>query len=184
MAGGVLPSADELEHRFTPAEIMTNKNRLLPEKMHLVTGEPVAFCPVEVPGRVALAGMTPQPVLPFLDYDPAAVEAAAKFAPGARPVIRRGSKHVFVDLSVPVDITTSWETCRLSGPTHAFDVMESPRNDPILPAPAQIMTQVGEGYHIFSAKTGEVIGGNDFLPTPIAPTDSVNKKEGSRNQQL
>lgn len=160
---GVLPPISQLETTFVPAEVMTPANRILPEKIHYSNGQPIAVCQTEVPGRITLAEVTPQPVLPELDADPAAISAASEFSPGARPVARRGSNHVFVDLSVPMAVSTQWKTISTPG-------AHPPTGEqPILPAPSDTMEHTGKAYQVISVKTGQVLAGVESIPPRSSP---------------
>jgi hypothetical protein len=143
-----IPAQSDLESTFVPAEIMTSTNRILPEKLVLASGEPVGGMSFE---RASFAQDIPQPVLPQADADPAAIQGAAEFAPGARPITRQSSAHVFVDMSLPIPITTAWEVEKPMAVTMGHDVT------PILPASRDAMINAGEGYTIRAAESGKVI---------------------------
>jgi hypothetical protein len=139
-ASPALPPTKELDPVFTPAEIMTATNRILPEKVHRIDGAPVA-APRD---RVAFAQDIPKPT-PIVPADCDVTE----FAPGARPLRRMSSSRVFVDMSVPTPITTKWE---------------AGQDAPILPAPHEAMLNAGESYTIRTADTGKIIASTESTP--------------------
>lgn len=157
-ASPALPPVDELNPVFTPAEIMTATNRILPEKVHLADGSAAAA----PRGRTSFAEAIPIPP-PILPADPTAYQAA-ELAPGHK-VIRVGhNPHVFFDMSVPAPIMTQWE------------VSNTDKMAPILPAPKDTMVDAGEEYKIRDAETGKILASagpattsDDPVPPALQP---------------
>lgn len=154
-----LPPADQLDPLFVPAEIMSPQDRLLPEKMHTVQGQPAASVARK---RPALAEVTPQPIPPVVA--PSIVQGATEFTPATRPLIRTSSAHVFLNLTQPAPLATDWE---------ALPALETtsvpPLETPLLPAPLETMMSAGEGYVIKDAHSGRVLSKHtDVIPPSAA----------------
>lgn len=159
----MLPSVDQLDPLFVPAEVMNSHDHLLPEKMRTVQGQPAAEAAHE---RPALAEVTPHPILPALA--PPIVQGATEFVPTqgsvARPLIRTSSAHVFLNLTEPMPLATEWEVQpaleTVSGP---------PLETPLLPAPLEAMMSAGEGYVIKDAHSGQILSKHtDLAPPSVA----------------
>lgn len=159
----VLPSVDQLDPLFVPAEVMDPHDHLLPEKMRTVQGQPAAKTARE---RPALAEVTPHPVLPALA--PPIVQGATEFVPtpaaAARPLIRTSSAHVFINLTEPTPLATDWEV-RPALETIGASSVETP----LLPAPLEAMMSAGEGYVIKDAHNGRILTKHtDVVPPSMA----------------
>lgn len=157
-----IPDQEELEPRFVPAEIMNASNRILPEKLILANGEPVG----PSKNRPSFADDTPKPLYPKVPSNPAAILGAAEFAPGARPIRRHGSRHVFIDLSTPIPLTTEWKVEHFSPNTIEGTKVDLKENLPILPAPHETMMNSGESYTIRSTDSGKIIS-NPEIHQPV-----------------
>lgn len=172
LASPALPAQDQLDPVFTPAEIMNAQGQILPEKVLTSGGEPVKHTSHP---RPSLLEAVPVPVMPETRSDPAAMEGAAEFCPGGRPLARHASAHVFIDLSVPMEPTTEWQTLQ------QLCVAASGREmQPILPAPHDAMLRAGERYTIRIRRTrtdqppmGAGLAGDAPLAAQCAPRSAA-----------
>jgi hypothetical protein len=172
-----IPQREELEPRFVPAEIMTCTDRILPERLVLATGELVG---PPKPGRSSFADETPQPIPLEIPSDPAAIMGAAEFAPGARPLARRGANHVFIDLSVPMPVTTDWQVQPAPPTLESTATGTAEASLPILPAPHETMRNAGESYTIRAAESGKVISSSDLQPALPSSARNLAGNDGYR----
>jgi len=143
----VLPSDEEFDPVFVPAAIMTPNGKILPEKILTATGEPAATVVGEQ--RIALAETIPRPVVPL---EAPSIVADTTESNLGRPLIRRTSAHVFYNLTEAAPIITEWQV----KPVLA-EIQHTGHDAPILPAPTDVMLDVGEGYIVKDLETGKVL---------------------------
>lgn len=152
----ILPPESDLNPIFTPAAIMTSTNHLLPEKLYTNTGHPAAHLHASHPPRRALLEDIPRAISPA--PAPSIVE---QVYPGeARPLIRKSSAHVFINLARPAPVATQWEILPLLD-TPGQTIMQAP----LLPASSDTMLNAGEGYVIKEANTGKVLCQHTEIPS-------------------
>lgn len=147
-ASPAIPAQSVLKPVFTPAAIMDIHSRVLPERLILAETSRPLLDP-HSRHRRALLDTIPTPILPVAG--PPISAADEETAEGTeRTVRRRGSGHVLLDLSVERAVKTRWEVRFSPGQT-------STETTPILPAPQHSLTEMGEGYIISEADTGQII---------------------------